>query len=132
MGGAADTKGFSVIGGGDSVAAVNLFGVSNRIGYICTGSGALVRFLSGKELPVVKALKLAKKIGTASSSHLSWMRVSRDLVCYIFLIFKLSDQLKLFSYKVPGKARGGVRVYMGMFPHTTDFVTSIPSGYWEA
>jgi phosphoglycerate kinase len=54
---AADTKGYSVIGGGDSVAAANLFGVSEKIGYICTGGGALVRFLSGEELPVVKALK---------------------------------------------------------------------------
>ncbi len=54
---AADTKGFSVVGGGDSVAAANLFGVSERIGYICTGGGALVRFLSGEELPVVSALK---------------------------------------------------------------------------
>mgnify|MGYP001020808399 CR=1 FL=1 len=57
---AADTKGLSVIGGGDSVSAANLFGVSERIGYICTGGGALVRFLSGEELPVVKALKNAR------------------------------------------------------------------------
>lgn len=58
---AADTKGFSVVGGGDSVAAANLFGVSESIGYICTGGGALVRFLSGEELPVVKALKGAAR-----------------------------------------------------------------------
>ncbi len=58
---AAGTRGFSVVGGGDSVAAANLFGVSDRIGYICTGGGALVRFLSGEELPVVKALKDANK-----------------------------------------------------------------------
>lgn len=58
---AADTKGFSVVGGGDSVAAANLFGVSDRIGYICTGGGALVRFLSCEELPVVSALKGAGK-----------------------------------------------------------------------
>ena len=50
------TKGLSAVGGGDSVAAANLFGVGKKIGYICTG-GALVRFLSGEELPVVKALK---------------------------------------------------------------------------
>ena len=58
---AADTKGYSVVGGGDSVAAANLFGVGERIGYICTGGGALVRFLSGEELPVVRALKDAAK-----------------------------------------------------------------------
>jgi phosphoglycerate kinase len=54
---AANTRGYSVIGGGDSVSAANLFGISDRIWYICTGGGALVRFLSGEELPVVKALK---------------------------------------------------------------------------
>jgi phosphoglycerate kinase len=58
---AADTKGYSVIGGGDSVAAANMFGVRDKIGYICTGGGALVRFLSGEELPVVKALKDAAR-----------------------------------------------------------------------
>jgi phosphoglycerate kinase len=58
---AADMDGLSVIGGGDSVSAANLFGVSERIGYICTGGGALVRFLSGEELPVVRALKGASQ-----------------------------------------------------------------------
>jgi phosphoglycerate kinase len=46
-----------VLGGGNSVSAANIFGVSEKIGYICTGRGALVRFLSGEDLPVVKALK---------------------------------------------------------------------------
>ena len=53
----AASHGFSVVGGGDSVAAANMFGVSDEVGYICTGGGALVRFLSGEELPVVAALK---------------------------------------------------------------------------
>ena len=57
---AADTRGYSVIGGGDSVSAANQFGVSDRISYICTGGGALVRFLSGEELPVVRALRGSK------------------------------------------------------------------------
>ena len=51
------STGFSVVGGGDSVSAANMFGVSDAVGYICTGGGALVRFLSGEELPVVRALK---------------------------------------------------------------------------
>ena len=55
----ADTEGFSVIGGGDSVSAAKQFGVKDRIGYICTGGGALIRFLTGEELPVVKALRHA-------------------------------------------------------------------------
>jgi len=48
---------YSVIGGGDSIAAVNKYGLSKDFSYICTGGGAMVRFLSGEELPVVKALK---------------------------------------------------------------------------
>ena len=53
----AASDGFSVVGGGDSVAAANVFGVSGDMDYICTGGGALVRFLSGEVLPAVGALK---------------------------------------------------------------------------
>jgi phosphoglycerate kinase len=52
-----DTAGYTVIGGGDSIAAVKKYKKTSSINYICTGGGALVRFLSGEELPVVKALK---------------------------------------------------------------------------
>ncbi len=55
----ANTKGYTVIGGGDSVTAAKKYKVSDRIGYICTGGGALIRFLTGEELPVVKALRFA-------------------------------------------------------------------------
>ncbi|MCJ7472330.1 MAG: phosphoglycerate kinase, partial [Actinobacteria bacterium] len=48
---------FSVIGGGDSIAAANKFVTGSGFSYMCTGGGAMVRFLSGEELPVVKALK---------------------------------------------------------------------------
>lgn len=57
----ADTEGFTVVGGGDSVTAAKQFGVTDRLGYICTGGGALIRFLTGEELPVVKALRHAAK-----------------------------------------------------------------------
>jgi len=50
---------FSVLGGGDSISAVNKYGLSEKFSYICTGGGAMVRFLSGAELPVVRALKKA-------------------------------------------------------------------------
>jgi len=50
---------FSVVGGGDSVAAVSKYKVSDSFSYICTGGGAMVRFLSGEILPVVSALKKA-------------------------------------------------------------------------
>jgi phosphoglycerate kinase len=60
----ADAPGYSVIGGGDSVAAAGRFGVRSRMGYVCTAGGGMVRFLSGQELPVVSALKRAAQRGT--------------------------------------------------------------------
>ena len=57
----ADTEGYTVVGGGDSVTAAKKYGVTERLGYICTGGGALIRFLTGEELPVVKALRYAAK-----------------------------------------------------------------------
>lgn len=53
----AESDVFSVIGGGDSISVVNRYGLADKFSYICTGGGAMVRFLSGEELPVVKALK---------------------------------------------------------------------------
>jgi phosphoglycerate kinase len=47
---------FSVIGGGDTVAALNLAGVAQRIGYISTAGGAFLEFLEGRTLPGVEAL----------------------------------------------------------------------------
>ncbi len=52
-----DTKAYTIIGGGDSIAATNKYGATSAINYICTGGGALIRFLTGEELPVVKALR---------------------------------------------------------------------------
>jgi phosphoglycerate kinase len=55
----ADAPGYSVIGGGDSVSAGAKFGVLERMGYVCTSGGGMVRFLSGQELPVISALRRA-------------------------------------------------------------------------
>jgi phosphoglycerate kinase len=55
----ADAPGYSVIGGGDSVAAAKRFGVRERMGYVCTSGGGMVRFLSGQTLPVIEALRRA-------------------------------------------------------------------------
>ena len=52
----ADASAFSVIGGGDTVAAVNQAGVAERIGYISTAGGAFLEFLEGRALPGVEAL----------------------------------------------------------------------------
>ena len=48
---------FSALGGGDSVAAMNRFGLAGRFDYVCTAGGAMVQFLSGKPMPVIEALK---------------------------------------------------------------------------
>ncbi|MBQ3692048.1 MAG: phosphoglycerate kinase, partial [Clostridia bacterium] len=58
----ADTEGYTVVGGGDSVTAAKKYNVTDKLGYICTGGGALIRFLTGEELPVVKALRHSAKI----------------------------------------------------------------------
>src|SRR5262249_57046491 len=47
---------FSVIGGGDTVAAVNQAGVADRIGYISTAGGAFLEFLEGRSLPGLDSL----------------------------------------------------------------------------
>ena len=53
----ADTAGFAVLGGGDSITATEKYGLTDKMGYLCTGGGALIRFLSGEELPVIRALR---------------------------------------------------------------------------
>ena len=52
----AESGAFSVIGGGDTVAAVNQAGVTARVGYISTAGGAFLEFLEGRTLPGVEAL----------------------------------------------------------------------------
>ncbi|MCG8992624.1 phosphoglycerate kinase [Laribacter hongkongensis] len=52
----AESKAFSIAGGGDTLSAIAKFGVTDRISYISTGGGAFLEFLEGKELPAVAML----------------------------------------------------------------------------
>jgi phosphoglycerate kinase len=52
---------FSIAGGGDTLAAVDKYGIADDVSYISTGGGAFLEFLEGKELPAVAALKARAK-----------------------------------------------------------------------
>jgi phosphoglycerate kinase len=55
----AASKAFSLAGGGNTIAAINEYGLSAKVGYISTAGGALIEFLMGKKLPGVVALETA-------------------------------------------------------------------------
>ena len=54
---ATDRGAYSLIGGGDSIAAINKYSLAHKISYISTAGGALLEYLEGKELPSIKAIK---------------------------------------------------------------------------
>ncbi len=57
----AETKAYTVIGGGDTVSAAGKFIDTAKINYVCTAGGAMVRFLSGKTLPLIEAMLKCSK-----------------------------------------------------------------------
>lgn len=57
----AESNAFSIAGGGDTLAAIDLFGIADKISYISTGGGAFLEFVEGKVLPAVEILEQRAK-----------------------------------------------------------------------
>jgi phosphoglycerate kinase len=57
----AESNAFSIAGGGDTLAAVDKYGIEDKMSYISTGGGAFLEFLEGKVLPAVEILEQRAK-----------------------------------------------------------------------
>ena len=79
---------FSLIGGGDSVACINKFGMADQVSYISTGGGALLEAIEGKILPGVAAIK--GEIIKFSAIYKKMAVLLRKLLFYIlyFVLFR--------------------------------------------
>ncbi|MGL4600719.1 MAG: phosphoglycerate kinase, partial [Plesiomonas sp.] len=57
----AESPAFSIAGGGDTLAAIDKFGIADQVSYISTGGGAFLEFVEGKVLPAVAMLEARAK-----------------------------------------------------------------------
>jgi len=57
----ANTQAFTLAGGGDTIAAIQKYGIEDKVGYISTAGGAFLEFLEGKKLPAVEILEQRAK-----------------------------------------------------------------------
>merc|ERR1712110_594815 len=56
----AKSKAFSVVGGGDTISAIEKFNIKKNISYVSTGGGSFIAFMEGKKLPTIKILEKRK------------------------------------------------------------------------